>query len=352
VTWEAPLSNVLDFTTVPFHIFKAVCDRSVHWDDFDAAWKDILTPNNSYSDILQWANNTRAQSMMRRVFLEQRYGRSPHMKDILEKHSFADALYLPSRDEVISAFQMKDWGRHPEGEDVRKNELLKGLKSEHDSVEHWSLEDIMESAGCCVYGRNEFNYFCEEFQHYEFLTSTYVDALANHIRAKAKSSPPKGGKEFILLEIGAGSGRLAAHLEERLGSDNILVVATDSAEWNLQQHFRVEHYNHKEALKLFKPDMVLASWMPVGVDWTKDIRRAGVDEYILVGEADGGCCGHPWYTWGVVHGRTGKKGAIAPFVADGYKKLPLGDISKLQLQRYDSKQYNQNSQTVSFQFQT
>ena len=145
------------------------------------------------------------------------------MKEILERYNFSDPQYLPSRDEVIDAFGMNEWTRHPEGEDVRKKQLLKSLKSANDSVENWSLEDIMESAGCCVYGRNEFNYFCEEFQHYEFLTSTYVDSLASYIRDRANDRSSRSGSEFILLEVGAGSGRLSAHLEERLVNDNILV---------------------------------------------------------------------------------------------------------------------------------
>ena len=35
-------------------------------------------------------------------------------------------------------------------------------------------------------------------------------------------------------------------------------------------------------------------------DWTDEIRKCeSVEEYILIGEADGGCCGDAWRTWGI-----------------------------------------------------
>ena len=37
--------------------------------------------------------------------------------------------------------------------------------------------------------------------------------------------------------------------------------------------------------------------MPMGVDWSRAIRECDdVDEYLLLGEADDGSCGHLWYT--------------------------------------------------------
>lgn len=57
--------------------------------------------------------------------------------------------------------------------------------------------------------------------------------------------------------------------------------------------------DYKEALKKYKPDIVISSWMPYTEDWTKDFRTfSSVKEYILIGEPDNGCCGHPWKMWG------------------------------------------------------
>jgi hypothetical protein len=37
----------------------------------------------------------------------------------------------------------------------------------------------------------------------------------------------------------------------------------------------------------------------MGVDWTAQMRAMfSIREYILIGEIDGGICGHPWLTWG------------------------------------------------------
>ncbi|CAI5472410.1 unnamed protein product [Closterium sp. Yama58-4] len=54
----------------------------------------------------------------------------------------------------------------------------------------------------------------------------------------------------------------------------------------------------EEAIAEYKPHIVIACWMPLGVDWTAAMRRqASVREYILVGEKEGGICGHHLLTW-------------------------------------------------------
>ena len=63
-----------------------------------------------------------------------------------------------------------------------------------------------------------------------------------------------------------------------------------TGQWQLTKHFRVEPFSYQEAIRTFQPNMVLASWMPLGEDWTDEIRKCeSVEEYILIGEADGGC---------------------------------------------------------------
>ena len=61
----------------------------------------------------------------------------------------------------------------------------------------------------------------------------------------------------------------------------------------------VRRKRYKKALAMFKPSIVLVGWMPMDEDWSADIRSCpSVREYILIGEADDGCCGHNWWTWG------------------------------------------------------
>ena len=66
----------------------------------------------------------------------------------------------------------------------------------------------------------------------------------------------------------------------------------------------------EEALEQFQPHIVLVSWMPLGMDFTTSIRAtASVLEYILIGEADSGICGHPRLTWGIADSDDGSEGA-------------------------------------------
>ena len=56
---------------------------------------------------------------------------------------------------------------------------------------------------------------------------------------------------------------------------------------------------HDEALQRHAPDLVLCCWQPLGMDLTAAMRATpSVREYVLVGEADSGMCGHHQLTWG------------------------------------------------------
>ena len=149
--------------------------------------------------------------------------------------------------------------------------------------------------------------------------------------------------------------------------------------------------------------IVLCSWMPPGLDWTADFRRpmegdgggpragatatAGsvadadaerlVEEYILIGEADDGSCGHNWLTWGnpdfrdddddrvvVVDDERRRaeddddfgddgvrrgvpESAVPPHVVDGYVREDLEGLSAFQFSRFDCKR-SRETKTVSF----
>ena len=78
--------------------------------------------------------------------------------------------------------------------------------------------------------------------------------------------------------------------------------------------------------------------------------QGGADEYILIGESDDGSCGHNWYTWGNAEFYDSKDNneeeevlvdmndvLIPPqYLLDGYERLDLDDLSKLQFSRFDS----------------
>ena len=83
------------------------------------------------------------------------------------------------------------------------------------------------------------------------------------------------------------NGQVISHSVERLS-----VVSS------LEKYrpMRVSSSTHSDGEVLTTPQsrlIVLCSWMPPGQDWTKDFRNERqVEEYILIGEADDGTCGH------------------------------------------------------------
>ena len=111
-------------------------------------------------------------------------------------------------------------------------------------------------------------------------------------------------------------------------SSGARVVATDSYGWGLKKaassFAHVEDMAFEAALKKHEPRVVLVSWMPMGVDWTAAIRATpSVQEYVLVGEADDGCCGHNWLTWGNPAFQAqggGTCAGVPPYVAEGWTR--------------------------------
>jgi hypothetical protein len=189
-----------------------------------------------------------------------------------------------------------------------------------------------------------FNTVCEEANIYQLWTQEYVQHLGDYLIRRASSAAAT-----LVLDIGAGDGLLLHYLQEyyhqqqqqRRGGQVLPTMtwkATDNGSWRIFAKAQVEQCNVQQALQKYasattttnttgndndndpgptlsssssssqqrqqtKPVtvIVLCSWMPMGQDWTQLFRDAAsynVDEYILIGEADDGSCGHNWKTWG------------------------------------------------------
>ncbi|CAK0899345.1 unnamed protein product, partial [Prorocentrum cordatum] len=137
---------------------------------------------------------------------------------------------------------------------------------------------------------------------YEVLTREFADALAGYLRSRLRPGD-------LLLEVGAGDGRLGRALRARLPAE-LRVAVTDSGARGLDAAGLVERRDAAEAVAALRPAVVLCSWMPLGRDWTAAFRGApGLREYVLVG--DPGICGAPWETWG--HRPGGRKRGICNF---------------------------------------
>ena len=194
--------------------------------------------------------------------------------------------------------------------------------------------------------------FNEKEPIYEFWTEEYIGAFADYLRGRVE-------EYCIILEVGAGDGRLSHFLKQKLGkrANKIKVIATDSGEYGIKPQFPVEKLTHTKALEKYKPEIVICSWMPYKVDFTADFRKCpSVMEYILIGDADDGC-GDPWKTWGLPPIESlydpSKECEIPPYERDGFERKNLYDLSRLQICRTDlpgSLNFFQlsHSSTVSF----
>lgn len=139
---------------------------------------------------------------------------------------------------------------------------------------------------------------------------------------------------MALTELAATEGRPAPTL-----------VATDmvGSTGDVTHSFAVEAADVATALQRHQPTVVLCAWMSMGADWTAAIRATpSVREYLLIGEVDMGVSGRPWETWGV------GPGEIAPYVRDGFERVPLGALAVLQIARSDTPHVRFHSHTVAF----
>lgn len=160
---------------------------------------------------------------------------------------------------------------------------------------------------------------------FQFFNREFVDALAHYLKEKRKISKSRR----IILEVGAGSGLLSEELRKR----GINIIATDDGYEEIVPVAPVELLDYHEAIRRFRPNIVICSWMPYQKDWTPAFRRPKyVKEYILIGESYRGCCGSD-KTW-----------KYHP----GFEEVLLKDISQWSLCRRDYSEHKLHSVVISF----
>lgn len=185
---------------------------------------------------------------------------------------------------------------------------------------------------------------------YVFLTSDYVDGLAAYLQRRFEEMGISHDGRSI-VEVGCGNGRLSFHLEQR----GIPIKATDDFSWQLGgkrglggDQVKIHNLDHARAVNKFEPQIVLCAWMPSYKDLTAAFRKQEyVREYILIGPAYDGTCGHLWDTWGGDSAET----AVPRYQKEGFTRESLLDLERLQLCRFDGPTEMFGSQTVSFRRQ-
>ncbi len=185
------------------------------------------------------------------------------------------------------------------------NQLLEIMDKAHDIDK---LPTYAEALHLVHFVHDSSLNFCFQSGIHNMYNAEFVDALASELE--------KIG-EFPIVEVCAGSGKLAYHLRER----GINVLATDDYSWNQIKRDEkfVEKLSHKEALEKYKPKVVIAAWIhfydsQIGKDI---LNYPTVNYFINIGEEG-------WIsaeTWSIVN----YKGFETP--------VPLKDVEKYSIER-------------------
>ena len=179
----------------------------------------------------------------------------------------------------------------PDGRRKQRGEGSTGGSAE-PSLRRFSLDELVtmarpQSAEGLL---TPFAWFGRSMVHpSELLTSQSCEALATYVTRRYRQLGATG----TLLEVGAGSGHLAHHLNATgllptpLVATDIQTRPTPSAPGGA---FPCEQLDCTAAIERYAPcAIVLCAWMPPSDDWTNILRAANVREYILLGD----CCANP-----------------------------------------------------------
>jgi len=161
---------------------------------------------------------------------------------------------------------------------------------------------------------------------FEIWTKDYIDRFANYLSQEAELLGGTKENPTVILEVGAGSGKLSFFLSQKLRESNVATIKLITTDYH-NEDFKIKSpYNNivnlseKDAIEKFKPSIVICSWMPLGEDWTTDFRKAdSVQEYILIGPE--GPCGTE-ATW-------------EEFQSHDFEKVEQKYLSEVQISRLD-----------------
>lgn len=138
--------------------------------------------------------------------------------------------------------------------------------------------------------------FQTQLYNFQVYTQEFIASLATYLSERITLSYQATGQTVLLLEVGAGDGRLTHFLKPKLtdliSAGQLVCRAVDTKEWedNNQTNTssEVEKLDYATALTQApeQPTIVLSCWMTCFGEWTADFRRAPqVFEYLLIGDA-------------------------------------------------------------------
>ena len=204
---------------------------------------------------------------------------------------------------------------------------------------------------------SEVEEFCTRFSNrgepiFDILNEEYIEALGNYLNRRIDQLGGTERNQIVILETGAGSGKLSHFLKERLqrkaaGKFNFISVDLGT---KVKQYFPIKQIDYREALKKFQPSIVITSWMPQE-DWTRDYRKtASVQEYILIGNPENT---GTYSTWGmgIIDLGDNQSDYIREenpeYKREGFEDVLLKEVSQYQISRAHDWQ-GEHSQTIVF----
>jgi len=131
----------------------------------------------------------------------------------------------------------------------------------------------------------------EDFFDHEVWNREYIAGLADCL-FRAVQKKVERGETAVVLDVGAGSGRLAFFLKRALAeklepekSELIKVIGVDKTLEHKLAGMEVEKIELKEAGEKYKPDVVISSW-PVAAIREVVSKVAGMSRFLFIGEPE------------------------------------------------------------------
>ena len=326
--------------------------------ELEATLRPLLFPRERWDDTSSWRHNLVLVSWLRSLWMRA----LPSTRRILPAAAAAlKPPHLPSMAETRAAFELDEPdGRSPpmaiERYRERQARERPPRRSGGAATAGVLFPELLEDAGAMIAGRGPLSTYCEDHGIYQLVTREMVAALADYIVGR-RPCLVQGDETLRVLEVGAGNGELSFHLRsalaEREDAGSWELTASDNGSWGLSSsryHYssafgaEVLPLSYRAALRQVRPHLVLTSWMPMGVDWSASFREYGVHEYVLLGEAYDGACGHNWATWGNPDFQDDEATpddqrpvARAPYEIDGFSTHEIREVSRWMLSRFDGR---------------
>jgi len=276
-------------------------------------------------------------------------------------------FYLPPREELLRLFpeleypSPNEWSHTPvtilpDGKSTKEIQVPNAyVRQGMPGIEKY-LKKRQESADGS--SRTLWHRFCSSFGWWEILTEEFVKAFSVNLFDRAWYYYQKKGAPIVIVEVGAGDGRLAAfvsiikevYMRDKGITFPVEIYACDSGSWGIQTHMQgiVEICDYKEFIMKKQPDIVYVSWMPQGQDWTQFFRdQSFIQEYIIIGDIDTGVTGHVWLSFGNSHLPPDQR-PEPPYLRDNWSRFDLNEVSRFQISKLDKYGSWFNSSTVSF----